>query len=110
MIHPLLWPPNSSYPLLLNQFIYYFTSVENRNTFMLNPLKYLRQPKPSPAPPIKIAVVGPPKSGKTTGETQDNFLKHLLGHVFTVLLFHNSCTDVCSKVWLGTVIHWQRHA
>ncbi|TNM94702.1 hypothetical protein fugu_017461 [Takifugu bimaculatus] len=66
MIHPLLWPPNSSYPLLLNQFIYFFTSVGNRNTFMLNPLKYLRQPKPSPAPPIKIAVVGPPKSGKTT--------------------------------------------
>ncbi|CAB1435476.1 unnamed protein product [Pleuronectes platessa] len=39
---------------------------ENRNTFMLNPLKYLRQPKPTPSLPVKLAVVGPPKSGKTT--------------------------------------------
>lgn len=85
MIHPLLWPPNSSYPLILHQYIYFFTSEGNRNTFMLNPLKYLRQPKPSPAPPVKIAVVGPPKSGKTTGKTQDIVLKHLMDIVFTCL-------------------------
>lgn len=70
LIQPLHWPLNSSYPLLYHQFIYFFTSKENRNTFMLNPLKYLRQPKPSSSLPVRIAVVGPPKSGKTTGRAQ----------------------------------------
>nr|XP_040016288.1 adenylate kinase 9 isoform X3 [Gasterosteus aculeatus aculeatus] len=63
---PLQWPLNTSYPLIFHQYIYFFASKENRNTFMLNPLKYLRQPKPTPPLPVKIAVVGPPKSGKTT--------------------------------------------
>ncbi|KAM4529308.1 adenylate kinase 9 [Fundulus diaphanus] len=66
MIQPLQWPLNTTYPLLLNQYIYFFGSKENRNSFMLSPLKYLRQPKPTPTLPIKIAVAGPPKSGKTT--------------------------------------------
>ncbi|KAM6915133.1 LOW QUALITY PROTEIN: adenylate kinase 9 [Xenentodon cancila] len=65
-IQPLLWPLNTAYPLLLNRYIYFFASKENRNTFMLNPLKYLRQPKPAPALRIKMTVIGPPKSGKTT--------------------------------------------
>ncbi|XP_047243110.1 adenylate kinase 9 isoform X2 [Girardinichthys multiradiatus] len=65
-IQPIQWPLNTTYPLLLSQYIYFFGSKENRNTFMLNPLKYLRQPKPTPTLPVKIAVAGPPKSGKTT--------------------------------------------
>ncbi|XP_023259073.1 adenylate kinase 9-like, partial [Seriola lalandi dorsalis] len=32
---------------------------------MVNPLKYLRQSKPTPSLPVKMAVLGPPKSGKT---------------------------------------------
>ncbi|XP_034999516.2 adenylate kinase 9 [Hippoglossus stenolepis] len=66
LIQPLQWPLNTTHPLILNQYVYFFESKENRNTFMLNPLKYLRQPKPSPSLPVKVAVVGPPKSGKTT--------------------------------------------
>ncbi|KAM3602818.1 uncharacterized protein V6R79_011333 [Siganus canaliculatus] len=66
LIQPLLWPPSTTYPLIFHQHIYFFASKENRNTFMSNPLKYLRQPKPMPALPVKIAVIGPPKSGKTT--------------------------------------------
>lgn len=85
MIRPLLWPPNSSYSLILCQYIYFFMSEENRNAFMLNPLKYLRQPKPRPAPPVKIAVVGPPKSGKSTGKTQYIVLKHFMDIIFTRL-------------------------
>lgn len=54
---------------MFHQYIYFFASKENRNTFQLNPLKYLRQPKPTPSLPIKIAIIGPPKSGKTTGKT-----------------------------------------
>lgn len=39
---------------------------------MLNPLKYLRQPQPTPSLPVKMAVIGPPKSGKTTGKSHDS--------------------------------------
>uniref|UniRef100_A0A8D3BXV2 Adenylate kinase 9 n=1 Tax=Scophthalmus maximus TaxID=52904 RepID=A0A8D3BXV2_SCOMX len=66
LIQPLQWPLNATHTLIFNQYIYFFASKENLNTFMLNPLKYLRQPKPSPSLPVKIAVLGPPKSGKTT--------------------------------------------
>ncbi|XP_029281159.1 LOW QUALITY PROTEIN: adenylate kinase 9 [Cottoperca gobio] len=66
LIQPLQWPLNATHPLIFHQYIYFFASKENRNTFMLNPLKYLRQPKPTLSLPVKIAVVGPPKSGKTT--------------------------------------------
>ncbi|KAK1889504.1 Adenylate kinase 9 [Dissostichus eleginoides] len=66
LIQPLQWPLNTTYPLIFHQYIYFFASKENRNMFMLNPLKYLRESKPNPSLPVKIAVVGPPKSGKTT--------------------------------------------
>ncbi|KAM9339254.1 adenylate kinase 9 [Symphorus nematophorus] len=66
LIQPLQWPLNTTYPLIFHQYIYFFASKENCNTFMQNPLKYLRQPKPAPSLPVKMAVVGPPKSGKTT--------------------------------------------
>ncbi|XP_026174949.1 adenylate kinase 9 isoform X2 [Mastacembelus armatus] len=65
LIKPLQWPLNATYPLIFHQYIYFFASKENRDTFMLNPLRYLRQPKPSPPFPVKLAVIGPPKSGKT---------------------------------------------
>lgn len=71
MIQPLPWPLDNSYPLIFHQYIYFFTSNVNRSIFMMNPLKYLRQPKPTLSLPVKIAVVGPPKSGKTTGKPQD---------------------------------------
>ncbi|XP_067338079.1 adenylate kinase 9 [Channa argus] len=66
VIQPLQWPLSSTYPLIFHQYIYFFASKENRSTFMLNPLKYLRQSRPTPPLPIKIAITGPPKSGKTT--------------------------------------------
>ncbi|XP_030626692.1 adenylate kinase 9 [Chanos chanos] len=66
LIQPMQSPDNPSYPVIFRQFIYFFASKETRNTFMTNPLKYLRQPKPNPSRPIKLAIVGPPKSGKTT--------------------------------------------
>ncbi|XP_054030004.1 adenylate kinase 9 [Dryobates pubescens] len=53
-------------PLIHRQYIYFFSSKESQERFMRNPIKYIRQPKPKPAVPVKIAIVGPPKSGKTT--------------------------------------------
>ncbi|KAM9354982.1 adenylate kinase 9 [Pholidichthys leucotaenia] len=66
LIQPLQWPLRAAYPLLFHHYVYFFASKENRKTFMLNPLKYLRQPKPLFELPVKVAIVGPPKSGKTT--------------------------------------------
>ncbi|XP_068433457.1 adenylate kinase 9 isoform X2 [Clinocottus analis] len=66
VFQPLQWPLNTTHPVIFHQYIYFFASKENRNIFMLNPLKYLRQPKPIPSLPVKIAILGPPKSGKTT--------------------------------------------
>ncbi|XP_076129296.1 adenylate kinase 9 [Alosa pseudoharengus] len=66
LIQPMQGPSNPSYPVLLNQFIYFFCSKATRSAFLKNPLKYLRQHPPHPSSPIKLAVIGPPKSGKST--------------------------------------------
>ncbi|XP_016073041.1 PREDICTED: adenylate kinase 9 [Miniopterus natalensis] len=57
---------NPVYPVIHRQYIYFLSSKETKEKFMKNPIKYIRQPKPKPNMPIKIAIVGPPKSGKTT--------------------------------------------
>ncbi|KAL2082220.1 hypothetical protein ACEWY4_022038 [Coilia grayii] len=66
LIQPLHDPSHPVYPLLLSQFIYFFCSKATRSAFASNPIKYLRQRTPNPSLPIKMAVIGPPKSGKTT--------------------------------------------
>ncbi|XP_074676651.1 adenylate kinase 9 [Strix aluco] len=66
VIKPQQSPENTVFPVIHRQYIYFFSSKENKETFMKNPIKYIRQPKPKPAVPVKIAIVGPPKSGKTT--------------------------------------------
>nr|XP_057912171.1 adenylate kinase 9 isoform X2 [Doryrhamphus excisus] len=65
IIQPVQWPLDRAYPVLFNQYIYFLESKKNQQTFMLNPLKYLRQSKPSPTLPVKMAIIGPPKSGKS---------------------------------------------
>ncbi|XP_063079133.1 adenylate kinase 9 isoform X2 [Engraulis encrasicolus] len=66
LIQPVQGPSNPSYPLILGQFIYFFSSKVTRGAFLSNPLKYLRQHVPQYSVPIRMAIVGPPKSGKTT--------------------------------------------
>lgn len=81
------------YPVLHRNCIYFFTSKENRETFMKNPIKYLRQPKPKPTVPVKIAIVGPPKSGKTTGK-----ILCLQGlYIFTDVLLYTKCAALESN-------------
>ncbi|KAM4866420.1 adenylate kinase 9 isoform 2-T5 [Thomomys bottae] len=57
---------NSSYPVIHRQYIYFLSSKETKEKFMKNPIKYIQQPKPKPTVPVKVMIVGPPKSGKTT--------------------------------------------
>lgn len=55
------------FPLIHRQFIYFLTGAERRRKFVADPLKYVRQQSSDfPLIPLKLAVIGPPKSGKTT--------------------------------------------
>ncbi|XP_062872509.1 adenylate kinase 9 [Trichomycterus rosablanca] len=65
LIQPMQGPVSASFPVCFHNSIYFFASIKTRNTFMMNPIKYLRQSKPNPSLPIKLAIIGPPKSGKT---------------------------------------------
>ncbi|XP_054857615.1 adenylate kinase 9 isoform X2 [Eublepharis macularius] len=65
-IKPYESPDTPTFPVIHRNSIYFFSSKENREKFMKNPIKYIRQPKPKSTMPVKIAIVGPPKSGKTT--------------------------------------------
>ncbi|GAB5571790.1 adenylate kinase 9 isoform X1 [Prionailurus iriomotensis] len=65
-IKPIETSENPVYAVIHRQYIYFLSSKESREKFMKNPIKYIRQPKPKPTMPIRIAILGPPKSGKTT--------------------------------------------
>ena len=67
-IKPIETSENPVYAVIHRQYIYFLSSKESREKFMKNPIKYIRQPKPKPTMPIRIAILGPPKSGKTTGK------------------------------------------
>ena len=54
-------------PVIHRQLIYFLSTHEAKNTFIANPEKYLGQEVPRLPVPIRLAIVGPPKSGKTTG-------------------------------------------
>uniref|UniRef100_A0A4W3J7S4 Uncharacterized protein n=1 Tax=Callorhinchus milii TaxID=7868 RepID=A0A4W3J7S4_CALMI len=54
------------YSVLHRKYIYFFSNKQTRDKFIANPFKYLSQSKPKPVVPFKIAVLGPPKSGKST--------------------------------------------
>ncbi|KAG8123953.1 hypothetical protein E2320_019386, partial [Naja naja] len=95
------------FPVIHRNCIYFFTSKENREKFMKNPLKYLRQPKPKPTVPVKIAIVGPSKSGKTTvakkfAETY-GLLRLSMGDAIRSILNNQPETE------LALVIKWHLH-
>ncbi|TSN30253.1 Adenylate kinase 9 [Bagarius yarrelli] len=92
----------TSFPALFHNFIYFFASKETRNTFMINPLKYLRQPKPNPSLPIKLAIIGSPKSGKTTVArmfAREFGLAHLsIGGVMRTVLSVQDQTELATEM------------
>ncbi|KAL7872074.1 hypothetical protein SRHO_G00070570 [Serrasalmus rhombeus] len=95
-------PLNASFPIIFHNFIYFFASKETRNTFMLNPIKYLRQRKPNPSLPIKLAIIGPPKSGKTTVArmfAREYGLARLsIGEVMRMVLNTQSSTELATQM------------
>ncbi|CAE1265244.1 AK9 [Acanthosepion pharaonis] len=57
---------NDRYPCIYRQHIYFLSSTEAREKFIKNPLAYLtKSTKPRPIVPMKLAILGPPKCGKT---------------------------------------------
>ena len=67
-IQPLQGPNFPTHPAVYRQFIYYLSSTAALKQFTYNPLTYLKQASPKPVVPMRLAVVGPPKAGKTTRE------------------------------------------
>jgi len=53
------------YPAHHKGLVYCMSTHKNRLKFMANPLKYISQDLPPPALALRVAVVGPPNSGKT---------------------------------------------
>ncbi|CAF1405575.1 unnamed protein product [Rotaria sordida] len=59
-------PDKTPCTVIYRKYVYYLADDEARNEFIKNPLFYIRRPPPKSLIPVKIAIVGPPKSGKTT--------------------------------------------
>ncbi|XP_075253347.1 adenylate kinase 9-like [Convolutriloba macropyga] len=65
-VQPLQTAASPTYAAVYRQHVYFMSSSENRSLFMDQPRRYVSQPPPKPSIPIQIAIIGPPKSGKTT--------------------------------------------
>nr|XP_011757222.1 adenylate kinase 9 isoform X4 [Macaca nemestrina] len=111
-IKPVENAENPIYPVIHRQYIYFLSSKETREKFMKNPIKYIRQPKPKPTVPIRIIIVGPPKSGKTTvlcfsvakKFTSEYGLKHLsIGGALRYVLNTHPETE------LALMLNWHLH-
>lgn len=66
VIAPYVSKEMPSYPVVYRKHIYYLSNEENKERFMQSPQLFLQQSSPKPLVPIKLAIIGPPKSGKTT--------------------------------------------
>ncbi|XP_062952746.1 adenylate kinase 9 [Cynocephalus volans] len=106
-IKPVENSENPIYPVIHRQYIYFLSSKETKEKFMKNPIKYIRQPKPKPTVPIRIIIVGPPKSGKTTVAKKlasEYGLKHLsIGEALRYILTYHPETE------LALMLNWHLH-
>ncbi|XP_077973287.1 adenylate kinase 9-like [Styela clava] len=67
VVQPISTPISPLFPVIYHHHIYFLSSLNSRTKFMADPLAYvLHQPPAKPVVPIRLAVIGPPKSGKTT--------------------------------------------
>ena len=56
-----------TFPVVYQHYVYFLSSLDSREKFKNSPLHYaFEQFLDKPVVPLQIAVVGPPKSGKTT--------------------------------------------
>ncbi|XP_077031305.1 adenylate kinase 9 isoform X3 [Agelaius phoeniceus] len=102
VIKPQQRDESTVFPVIHRQYIYFFSSKENKETFMTNPIKYICQPKPKQSVPVKIAIVGLPKSGKTTVAQRlasvYGFLRLSLGDAIRFVLNSQPESELALKV------------
>lgn len=65
-IQPMCGVGYPTYPCLYRHHVFFLSSPAAREEFTQNPMTFLSLPTPKPVVPIKLAIIGPPKSGKTT--------------------------------------------
>ncbi|CAH6778255.1 Ak9 [Phodopus roborovskii] len=106
-IKPVENAENPLHAVIHRQYIYFLSSKQTKEKFMMNPIKYIRQPKPKPTMPVRIMIVGPPKSGKTTVAkklTSEYGLKRLsIGDALRSMLSNHPDTE------LSLMINWHLH-
>jgi len=66
--------------------IYFLSDEEAKERFIQSPQTFLQQVSPKPLVPIKVAIIGPPKSGKTTRKLEMLLILFLLFLLLLLLL------------------------
>ncbi|XP_047128980.1 adenylate kinase 9 isoform X1 [Hydra vulgaris] len=90
------------FPVAYRHFIYFLSSKEASECFIENPKQFLTAKSPKHFVPVKIAVLGPPKSGKTT--LANRFVKELglvrlsIGEAMRHILVSHSKTELVRKM------------
>ncbi|XP_034526661.1 adenylate kinase 9, partial [Ailuropoda melanoleuca] len=106
-IKPIETSENPVHAVIHRQYIYFLSSKETKEKFMKNPIKYIRQPKPKPTVPIRVIILGPPKSGKTTVAqkiSSEYGLKRLsIGEALRYILNSQPDTE------LALMLNWHLH-
>ena len=64
-----------TFPVVYRQNVYFCSGRDEREAFMQCPSRFLKQSSPKPVVPIKMAIIGPPKSGKTGCKYQRQVLR-----------------------------------
>ena len=77
-LHSILPPPSirSTFPVIYRQRIYFMSSISHRSQFVADPESFLSQEVPRLPVPMCLAIVGPPKSGKTTSMRSNGNSSH----------------------------------
>ncbi|PIK35904.1 putative adenylate kinase 9 [Apostichopus japonicus] len=91
-----------SFPVQYRQNVFFLSTQEDRDSFVLNPLKYLRQPSPKPVVPTKMAIIGPPKCGKTTLANrfvaEYGMMRLSIGEAVRFVLNQQSQTELANQI------------
>ncbi|XP_059153856.1 adenylate kinase 9-like isoform X2 [Physella acuta] len=102
-IQPAMGQGIATYPCIHRSYIYFFSSRQSRQLFMQDPMTYLKQPSPKPVVPIKMAIIGPPKSGKSTIArrfVEDYGVKRLsIGEAMRTILATQKNTDLAKQMF-----------
>lgn len=77
----------STYPCIYRQHIYFLSTPQVREEFSKNPMLYLTQNISRPVVPIRLSIIGPPKSGKTACKYLISSAGKLRQHCMCVYLY-----------------------